>query len=104
MKATTLCIVVAMLFASCRKLTDVVIDKVSTPTNSSGFIKYTIRQGNQYCDQSGFAAVETSEMKFVVKFDSSPIYQTKFSENQYDINKLFGFSDNNADHHQFSAR
>jgi hypothetical protein len=104
MKATTLCIVVAMLFASCRKLTDVVIDKVSTPANSSGFIKYTIRQGNQYCDQSGFAAVETSEMKFVVKFDSSAIYQTKFSENQYDINKLFGFSDNNADHHQFSAR
>jgi hypothetical protein len=24
--------------------------------------------------------------------------------NQYDINKLYGFSDNNADHHQFSAR
>jgi hypothetical protein len=104
MKATILCIAVAMLFASCSKMADTVIDKVSTPNNSSGFTKYTIRQGNQYCDESGYAAVETSEMKFIVKFDSSAIYETKLPENQNDINKLFGFSDNNADHHQFSAR
>ena len=43
-------------------------------------------------------------MKFTVRFDSSAIYQTTDRENQYDINKLYGFSDNNMDHHQYSAR
>jgi hypothetical protein len=40
----------------------------------------------------------------MVKFDSSAIYQTIDPSNQYDINKLFGFSDNNGPHHVFSAR
>jgi hypothetical protein len=43
-------------------------------------------------------------MNFVVRFDSSAIYETQLAENQYDINKLYGFSDNNTDHHQYSAR
>jgi len=104
MKTTILYIAVAMLFSSCHKIDDAVIDIVSTPTNSSGFTKYTIRQGNQYCDQSAYAPVETNEMKFTVKFDSSAIYETRLAENQNDINKLYGFSDNGSDHHQFSAR
>jgi hypothetical protein len=104
MKATTVCIAVAMLFASCRKFTDTAINKIPTADNSFGFTKYIIRQGNQFCDQSAYAPIETSEMKFVVKFDSSAIYETTLAENQNDINKLFGFADNNSDHHQFSAR
>ena len=43
-------------------------------------------------------------MRFVVKFDSSAIYTTSNAENQYDINKLYGFSDNGELHHSFSAR
>jgi hypothetical protein len=43
-------------------------------------------------------------MKFIVKFDSSALYQSQDPANQYDINKLYGFSDNGGDHHQYSAR
>ena len=43
-------------------------------------------------------------MTFVVKFDSSAVYQTSNPENQYDINKLYGFSDNGDQHHSYSAR
>jgi hypothetical protein len=47
---------------------------------------------------------EFTSINFTVKFDSSSIYTTVDPDNQYDINKLYGFSDNNAHHHQFSAR
>ena len=39
-----------------------------------------------------------------MRFDSTAIYQTLWPENQYDINKLYGFADNGQDHHQYSAR
>ena len=105
MKATIFCIAVAMLFSSCSKMAETVLDKGLSPNNDpSQFIQYTIQQGKQYCDQTAYIPIETNEVKFAVKFDSSAIYHTKLAENQYDINKLFGFSDNNADHHQYSAR
>jgi len=105
MKATVLSIAIALLFLRCNKVADTITDKgLSSKYDTSSFIKYTIAQGNQYCDQNEFAAVETNEMKFIVRFDSSAIYQTVSAENQNDINKLFGFSDNNSEHHKFSAR
>jgi hypothetical protein len=75
-----------------------------TADASSQFIKYTIRAGQQYCDQSTYKQVSYNELKFIVKFDSTAIYQTVSANNQLDVNKLYGFSDNNDDHHQFSAR
>lgn len=48
--------------------------------------------------------MEGTGFYFTVRFDSSCIYQTRVPENQWDINKLYGFSDNNALHHQYSAR
>jgi hypothetical protein len=104
MRAIILSMAAAFLFASCSKMADAIIDKGSSGTVPGQFTKYTIRQGNQYCDGNSFKPVETGEMKFVVRFDSSAIYQTRSAENQYDINKLYGFSDNNTDHHQYSAR
>ncbi len=68
------------------------------------FTNYTIKEGKQFCDQSTFSSVEYAELKFVVKFDSSAIYTTTNPSNQYDINKLYGFSDNNSVHQKFSAR
>jgi hypothetical protein len=68
------------------------------------FKTYLIKTGEHYADQNVFSELETSILKFVVKFDSSAIYTTSLSENQYDINKLYGFSDNEANHHQYSAR
>ena len=105
MKATIFSIAIALLFLRCNKVADTIIDKgLSSEHDTSKFIKYTIPQGSQYCDQNEFVAVETNEMKFIVRFDSSAIYQTGSAENQNDINKLFGFSDNNSEHHKFSAR
>jgi hypothetical protein len=96
---------VSMLFCACNK--EIVRpqsadDKKQNP--SSSFIKYTIPEGKQYCDQITFLQVKLQQLTFRVKFDSSAIYKTRKAENQYDINKLFGFSDNNTTHHQFSAR
>jgi hypothetical protein len=104
MKATVLLVAAAFLFTGCNKMAENIIDKTTAPSASGQFTKYIIQKGNQYCDGSVYKAIETSEMKFAVKFDSTAIYETKSEENQYDINKLYGFSDNNADHHQFSAR
>jgi len=84
-------------FSACQK------DDEQIPPAAT-FINYTIRQGQQFCDQSTFFPVECTELKFVVKFDSSAIYTTIDPINQYDINKLYGFSDNNSDHQKFSAR
>lgn len=68
------------------------------------FVKYTIKAGEQNCDKSAYVPVLYSELKFIAKFDSSAAYLLKTSANQGDINKLFGFSDNNSQHHLFSAR
>ena len=105
MKKSILVGFTALLFLSgCKKAVEAIIEKGTSGTPAAGFIKYTIVSGQQYSDQSSYKAVETNEMKFVVRFDSTAIYQTKSAENQYDINKLYGFSDNNSDHHQYSAR
>src|SRR5688500_15539154 len=64
---------------------------------------YIIGRGNHYCHKSTFKAVNTSEMKFYVRFNQTAIYQTIIPENQLDINKLWGFSEGN-DNHYNSAR
>jgi hypothetical protein len=104
MKAILISLVAALAFTGCNKMAESIIDKGTSGTNSGQFTKYTIQKGAQYCEGNDFKQIELSEMKFVVKFDSSAIYETLLSENQYDINKLYGFSDNNTDHHQYSAR
>ena len=62
------------------------------PTTST-FTSYTIQAGNHNCDQSTLKSVKTSEMKFAVLFDESAIYTSVTPVNQYDINKLYGFSE-----------
>ena len=105
MKKTILYVLLVLAFLpGCKKAVEKILEKDAPAPDAAGFVKYTIRKGQQYCDQSTYKTVETAEMKFVVKFDSTAIYQTASPENQYDINKLYGFSDNNADHHQYSAR
>jgi hypothetical protein len=104
MKAPILLVAAAFLLASCSKMTEAIVDKATSTSPSGQFIKYTIEKGNQYCNNNGLKAIEITEMKFSVRFDSTAIYETVLPENQYDINKLYGFSDNNADHHQYSAR
>lgn len=71
---------------------------------STTYRQYNILKDQHYCDQSVYIPVEYSELNFLVKFDSTAVYKTTDPANQYDINKLYGFSDNDAQHHQFSAR
>ena len=72
--------------------------------NTHDFVQYTISQGQQFCDKSSYQPVSYDSLSFMVRFDSSAIYQTAAESNQDDINKLFGFSDNNDQHQLYSAR
>lgn len=95
-------IAVLFLFSfACSKI-DFTPEKKRTTNNGAN--TYIIRQGHHYCDDNIYTEIETAELKFSVIFDSSAIYQTIDPENQKDINKLFGFSDNESQHHLFSAR
>ena len=106
-KSSFLFTVVVLLLTSCSKKIDSVVKDIvqqPAPAPTQEFVQYTINKGEQYCDKNGYQPVKYSQLSFKVKFDSSAIYKTISPGNQQDINKLFGFSDNNAQHHQFSAR
>jgi len=110
MKNKLIILSIAMLFfSSCSKeivkpQTTIPSKKENTENGTSSYIKYTILKGGQYCDKSIFVPIKSNHLSFKVKFDSSAIYKTAAENNQSDINKLFGFSDNNATHHEYSAR
>jgi len=67
------------------------------------FIIYTIPKGGHYALKTKYEAFNGTTLKYTVRFDSSAIYQSLDPGNQEDVNKLFGFSENN-DHHETSAR
>src|SRR5437763_5909011 len=96
-------LVTVLLLFSCNKAVDGIINSAGNQS-ANEYITYTIFKGQQFCDHNPYKSVETNEMKFYVQFDSSAVYESQLSENQYDINKLYGFSDNNMDHHKYSAR
>jgi hypothetical protein len=91
-----------LLLAGCTK--EALPDNLSTSPVAKGFIRYVIPKGGHYTSDNHYKAVACTEMKFTVRFDSSCIYQTALPENQLDINKLYGFADNDAHHQLFSAR
>ena len=90
------------MLCSCAKPNAVEIQK--TPDVNFDFTKFTINEGKQFCDNNIYVTTSYAELKFLAKFDSSAIYTTTDPGRQNDINKLYGFSDNNTTHHQFSAR
>ena len=96
-------IIVSLFVAGCRKAA--LSENLSTSSvNVSEFVEYVIPKGEHYANGNDFTALDISELKFTVRFDSSCIYKTASPENQFDINKLYGFSDNGALHQQYSAR
>jgi hypothetical protein len=103
----TICFIIGTaLLIGCTKTLDTpgnkeVIKEVDTKPGQ--YSNFTIQQGAHHCDENPIKAITTSEMKFMVKFDSSAIYQTVLPENQYAINKLWGFSEG-IDNHFHSAR
>lgn len=76
--------------------------KAESPASS--FTEFIIPKGEQYCRPLPYASSDLDSLNFTVIFDSSAIYTSQDPQNQADINKLYGFSDNNANHHLFSAR
>ena len=105
MRKTIVYSIALLMLCSCNKAIDNFIEKqLNPPSVSQDFIHHTIKANEHSSDKSAYRAVEVSELNFIVKFDSSAIYRTALEENQYDINKLYGFSDNGSDHHRYSAR
>jgi hypothetical protein len=66
---------------------------VTSPVLQTGYILHTIKKGSHNSDKSSLKSVKTSEMKFYAYFDSSAEYKNVDPVNQYDINKLWGFSE-----------
>lgn len=98
---TALCAMALITLASCSKQ----MEKIGLkPTGPGDFIEYTIPKGAHSCDKNAYAAVQYEKLDFTVRFDSSAVYQTVNTSNQADVNKLYGFADNNAQHHMYSAR
>lgn len=111
MKLIYLSLLACFAFCSCKKeAADIAPIDTSAKTDSTltrqepAFTKYIIEAGNQYCNNSVLQLTNYSSLHFKVKFDSSAIYKTANPVNQLDINKLYGFSDNNANHQEYSAR
>ena len=89
-------------FTGCTKNLDESAVKEIEPKPNE-YSPFTIQKGAHFCDQNPVKTIMTSEMKFMVKFDSSAIYQTELPENQYAVNKLWGFSEGTNNHYN-SAR
>ena len=87
-------------FFSCNKTNE----KSNAIVPEDQFIEYIIPKGGHYANINPFKTVQYNELKFIAWFDNTAIYQTSDPNNQEDINKLFGFSDNNEQHQQYSAR
>ena len=96
--------VAALCLCACSKQLEKPSDSTAAKESAPTFIQYNILKGSQYCDKNSFTPIKLNKLSFKVKFDSSAIYTTSKRENQSDINKLFGFSDNNEMHHEYSAR
>ncbi len=94
---------VLLLCSGCKKQ-GAVFPPVAFAQDASGFVKYAINAGAHYADQHPYRPVALHALHFVARFDSTAVYQTRAAENQYDINKLYGFADNGMEHHQYSAR
>jgi hypothetical protein len=95
-----------LILCNCSKSPDLILeDRTLTRYDPSTlFTFFTIRAGQHFANNNTYKLIETQELKFTVKFDSSAVYTSSLPVNQFDINKLYGFSDNNAGHHQYSAR
>jgi hypothetical protein len=94
---------IVVLFSSCKKVVEKIVEGSNAPQKGQ-FYEYIIRQGQHSADYNAYKSVQYEELKFVVRFDNSAHYQSANANNQEDINKLYGFSDNNAGHQQYSAR
>jgi hypothetical protein len=92
MRYFTIFFITIILF-SCHE-TNMILEKWDT---------YKIKKGK---NSSGFHVMQFTDnrLQFQAIFNNSAIYSTVDSNNQADINKLFGFSEELDGHHENSAR
>jgi len=64
---------------------------------------FVIPKGEHYCNYK-VEALQENELSFMAILDSTMTYTSVEPINQHDINKLYGFSDCNDQHHENSAR
>lgn len=87
-----------LVLSSCKK-------NDTLKSNSDAYITYLIKKGEHYATNNNLTNLsELDTLKYLVVFDSSCIYQNMDTQNQYDINKLIGFSDCGTLHQENSAR
>jgi hypothetical protein len=98
MKNLQLLLLCLVLLCGCSK------PDIQLPPANVSYEKYTILKGKNFSEKNKYKALDVAGIRFITRFDSSAIYQNILPENQYDINKLYGFADNNAAHNRFSAR
>jgi hypothetical protein len=102
MKINCLLSVLLFLAFSCEKPAIEILTNKATTT----FTNYKITQGQHYANNDSTLLLSTNykQLTFICKFDNSAIYNTTLKEHQGNINKLYGFADNNRHHQKFSAR
>lgn len=100
----TLCALALVSLYSCQKQEDILQPEAGKQLVQLSYNTYTIRKGQHYCDQNAFSPVTfITAMRFYARFNQSAVYTTVDPVNQYDINKLWGFSEG-MDHQFNSAR
>jgi hypothetical protein len=68
------------------------------------FKQYIIKAGEHFSNDNDLTPFQGKELVFDVRFDNSAIYSTRSPANQDDVNKLYGFADNDKHHQLYSAR
>lgn len=77
---------------------------IKEPVNNfSKFTEYMIAKG-EHESNHGYEYVKLDTLAFTVVFNQSARYTNADPINQLDINKLYGFCDNDQEHHKYSAR
>ncbi len=100
-KHTLLVLLLGLGLSSCELTANLDEQFAVSTTTEKGL--YQIKAG-AHSSNSGIKKVTAATMRFEVTFDSTAIYQTVNPDNQADINKLYGLSDCNSEHHTNSAR
>ena len=85
-------LLVLLMFVSCTKEVD-----------DLGFRTYVIPEG-QHRSGNFFNHPDNSRINFQFILDESAEYKTEIPENQYDVNKIYGFSDFGKAHQKYSIR
>ncbi len=98
MKSLFIFSTVFIIISGCTKEQSNAVYPSATLPAEEIFIQYKIAAGEHYCDKTTVKPIAISEMLFKVKFDSSAIYTTLDPLNQYDINKLYGFTEGQHPH------